>query len=215
MSHLLPPSDDALEALEPIFAAAAASMGFVPNSMRTMAHMPQLPVALLLLASTSYGGDLKGLIQGLGERIPAGEPSPDNLPASTVQLIAYASSVRAGCRYCQAHTSHTGHKAGAEAAQFADILRYESSPLFSAAERALVDMAFAAAATPNEVTASHFEALRGHFSERQIVQIVAVISTFGFLNRWNDTMATQLEDVPRQFANDHLGPLDWQSGKHG
>ena len=30
----------------------------------------------------------------------------------------------------------------------------------------------------------------------QIVEIVAVIATFGFLNRWNDTVATQLEDEP-------------------
>ena len=46
----------------------------------------------------------------------------------------------------------------------------------------------------------HFDALRHHFSERQIVQIVALISVFGFLNRWNDTMATALEGHPTDFA---------------
>ena len=46
----------------------------------------------------------------------------------------------------------------------------------------------------------HFAALREHYSEREIVQIVAVISLFGFLNRWNDTMATQLEASPVEFA---------------
>ena len=37
--------------------------------------------------------------------------------------------------------------------------------------------------------------------ERQIVQIVGVISLFGFLNRWNDTVATQLESAPSEFAH--------------
>ena len=47
------------------------------------------------------------------------------------------------------------------------------------------------------------------------MQIVAVISLFGFLNRWNDTMATELEASPVEFATDALGSIEWQLGKHG
>ena len=54
-----------------------------------------------------------------------------------------------------------------------------------------------------------------HFSERQIVQIVAVISMFGFLNRWNDTMATRLETAPREFAAVALGASGRTAAKHG
>ena len=45
--------------------------------------------------------------------------------------------------------------------------------------------------------------------KRQIVDIVSVISLFGFLNRWNDTLGTALEDVPENFVNDKLKPLGW------
>ena len=42
--------------------------------------------------------------------------------------------------------------------------------------------------------------LSKHFSERQVIEVVAVISLFGFLNRWNDTMATTLDKSPKSFA---------------
>jgi hypothetical protein len=61
----------------------------------------------------------------------------------------------------------------------------------------------------------HFDALGEHFTPRQITQIVAVISAFGFLNRWNDTVATTLEELPTTFAERELSPAGWQLGKHG
>ncbi len=214
MAHLSPLPEALLEAYEPFFAATAASMGFVPNSMKTMAHLPQLPVALMLLASTSFGGDLKAIVAQLGAQIPDNTDAESALPPDLIQLVAFACSTRAGCQYCQAHTAHSGHRAGGQERQFADILNYETSAAFSPAQRAAVALAFAAAAVPNEAEAAHFEALREHYSERQIAQLVAVIATFGFLNRWNDTMATALESQPANFAEATLGTLGWQIGKH-
>jgi hypothetical protein len=34
------------------------------------------------------------------------------------------------------------------------------------------------------------------------------------LNRWNDTMATELEELPTAFAQRELAPAGWQLGKH-
>jgi hypothetical protein len=42
-----------------------------------------------------------------------------------------------------------------------------------------------------------------------------VISLFGYLNLWNDTVATTLEDGPRTFAEDALAANGWSAGKHG
>jgi hypothetical protein len=36
----------------------------------------------------------------------------------------------------------------------------------------------------------------------------------GFLNRWNDTLATPLETGPRNFAECHLAATGWEIGKH-
>lgn len=68
---------------------------------------------------------------------------------------------------------------------------------------------------PNLVTPEHFAALHPHFREEQIVELVAVSALFGWLNRWNDTMATTLEAEPLTWARTHLGAHAWESGKHG
>ena len=39
-------------------------------------------------------------------------------------------------------------------------------------------------------------------------------SVFGFLNRWNDTLATPLEAHPSDVARRHLAPHGWTPGKH-
>ena len=59
-----------------------------------------------------------------------------------------------------------------------------------------------------------FLELRKHFSDEQVVEIVGVIAVFGFLNRWNDTFATPLEDEPLEFGKKHLAPHGWEAGKH-
>jgi hypothetical protein len=38
---------------------------------------------------------------------------------------------------------------------------------------------------------------------------------FGFLSRWNDTMATPLEAVPLAVAVKAAGDKGWSAGKHG
>ena len=43
---------------------------------------------------------------------------------------------------------------------------------------------------------------------------VGVISLFGFLNRWNDTMATPLEDEPIAVGERYLKRGGWTAGKH-
>ena len=48
-----------------------------------------------------------------------------------------------------------------------------------------------------------------------IVSIVGVVALFGWLNRWNDTMATTLEQAPHDFAVQRLGGSGWEVGIHG
>lgn len=215
MAHIAPADRSAEPDLAGVFAAVENSMGFLPNSMLTMAHMPQLPMAFMMLTSVVFGADLKTLMAAFADSVPHQGEAEANLPPSLVQLIAFAGSVASGCRYCQAHTSHSAHRLGESEDKLAHVLEYETHPEFSAAERAVVALALAAGRVPNEAEASHFDALKAHFSDRQIVQIVAVIAMFGFLNRWNDTMATELETSPVTFAERALAVLDWSRGKHG
>jgi len=71
----------------------------------------------------------------------------------------------------------------------------------------------AAGSVPNQVTQEHHVALNKYYTEEQVVEIVATVAIFGFLNRWNDSMATQLEEKPLAFARQHLSE-NWEPGKH-
>ncbi len=67
---------------------------------------------------------------------------------------------------------------------------------------------------PNAVEAKYMNGSSKHVSERQVIEVVAVIPLLGFLNRWNDTMATTLENSPESFAADQLASQGWDAGKH-
>ncbi len=110
------------------------------------------------------------------------------------QMIAYIASLASGCRYCQAHTAQGNARVGIDTAK--------------------TRLALLAGQTPNAVEDEDFKAAREYFDDDQLVEIVAVIAFFGFANRWNDTLATPLEDLPLAFARDELATAGWEVGKH-
>lgn len=59
-----------------------------------------------------------------------------------------------------------------------------------------------------------FARMKQHWSEGEIIEITAVIALFGFMNRWNDTMATPLEEEPFEVGEKHLAKSGWSAGKH-
>jgi hypothetical protein len=56
--------------------------------------------------------------------------------------------------------------------------------------------------------------LRAHWDEGEIVEILGVVALFGFLNRWNDSMGTTLEDGAAEIGTRQLGQKGWSRGKH-
>ncbi len=170
------------------------SMEYTPNSMLTMGYWPEFLQSVAGLAGVVLGG---------GE-----------VDRGLKQLVAFVVSNAAGCRYCQAHTSHAAEQRGVSLEKINAAFEFETSPLFSDAERAALRVALHAGMVPNAVDAGQMAALKVHFNERQVVEIVGVISLFGFFNRWNDTMATTLEDIPKTFAEDGIGGRGWEAGKH-
>ena len=93
MAHVEALSRQALSELEPVFAGAEAAMGFVPNSMLTMAHMPQLTLAFSLLAGVTFGADIRPQLQAFAQLAPEDENAHEALPGEWVQLIAYCVSL--------------------------------------------------------------------------------------------------------------------------
>jgi uncharacterized peroxidase-related enzyme len=194
MPNIEPLRRDQLPEFEEVFEAAEATMGFVPNSLFTMGRRPEILRGFMALAGATLG--------------------PGTVDRALKQMVAHIASNSAGCRYCQAHTASTAVRLGAGEERIGHVYEFETSPLFSEGERAALRMARDAALVPNATTPEHFDALRPHFSDEQVVELVAVIGLFGFLNRWNDTMATALEDEPLDFAARHLSGRGWAPGKH-
>ena len=181
--------------LEELWHLYDESMSFVPNSLFTMARRPEILGAF---------SDLITQIWRTG-----------TVPVGLKPLIAIVASTAAGCRYCQAHETVDAKMRGVDEAKIAQIWDFESSELYTDAERAALRFARDASVVPNEVTPGHFQELRRHWDEGEIVEILAVIGLFGFLNRWNDSMATDLEEIPGAFAGRTIGPQGWEPGKHG
>lgn len=113
-----------------------------------------------------------------------------------------------------AHTAGGSLRFGVDEKKLAAIWEYRASPLYSEAERVALDFAIAAASQPNAVTAELFEKMKQHWTEGQIVEIAATVALFGFLNRWNDTMATPLEQEPIEVGEKFLAPHGWSVGRH-
>ena len=180
--------------LEELFRLYDESMTFVPNSLFTMARRPEILRAF---------SDLITQIWRTG-----------TVPVGLKPLIAVVASTAAGCRYCQAHETVDAKLRGVDDAKIAEIWNFERSPLYDDSERAALRFARDASIVPNAVTPQHFDDLREHWDEGEIVEMLAVIGLFGFLNRWNDSMATDLEDIPEAFAGSTIGAHGWEPGKH-
>jgi uncharacterized peroxidase-related enzyme len=195
MSRLAPLPPEAMTDLAEHAKIWQRTLGFVPNSMRIMARRPDFVRAFAALnaAIMAPGGAVE---QGLK------------------RLIGYVASHAAGCLYCQAHAVLAADRFGESDARKDAVWDYANSPLFTPAEKVALEFAQCAAQVPNAVDDSLFERLRVHWDEGQIVEILAVIAMFGFLNRWNDTMATPLEEPPAQAGARHLGVHGWALGKH-
>ena len=57
--------------------------------------------------------------------------------------------------------------------------------------------------------------LKKDWDDYDIVEIMGVIALFGFLNRWNDSMGSALEDLPIEKGKEHLTEnTNWTPGKH-
>ncbi len=187
--------DSVAEDIQERFIHYKNTRGFTPNSIQTMARRPNIVRAFMQLnQAVLYEGTVSEELKML------------------VSLIA---SQAAGCRYCQAHMANLSKIYAASEEKISRVWEFETAECFSDAERAALRLAYKGALSPAQATPEDFAAAYEHFEESEVVEIVASIALFGFLNRWNDTMATELEELPAEVAKDTIGDsFGWEAGKH-
>ncbi|WP_440991699.1 carboxymuconolactone decarboxylase family protein [Haloarchaeobius baliensis] len=195
MPHLEPLPMDENPELEEDFALFEEILGFVPNSLLTMQRKP--PV-----------------VRGFHDLTEAVMNECDEVDPGFKRMAAHFSSRAAGCQYCEAHSLIAAEIHGVSQEKIDDLWEYRTSELYTEKERVGLDFALAAGKVPNEVDEEIMTAMKEHWSDDEIVELLAAISLYGFLNRWNDTMATALEDVPREMGERVLADHHWDGGKH-
>ena len=171
------------------------TLGFPPNSVLTMQRRPEIAKAFINLN--------KAVMANAGR-----------VTSEQKRLIGLIASQTAGCRYCQAHTALAAERYGASAQRLAEVWNYERSALYTPAEKAALAFAQAAASVPNAVDAEVAADLRKHWTDEEIVEILGVVALFGYLNRWNDSMATRIEPGAVEAGERRLADRGWTPGKH-
>ncbi|CAM1361020.1 carboxymuconolactone decarboxylase family protein [Tenacibaculum xiamenense] len=171
------------------------TLGFCPNSVLTMQHRPAISQAFINLN--------KAVMENKGR-----------VTSALKRMIAWVSSNATGCRYCQAHAIRAAERYGAEQEQLDNIWEYKTHPAFSDAERAALDFSLAASQVPNMVDENINTELHKYWTEGEIVEMLGVISLFGYLNRWNDSMGTSIEDDAVESGKKYLEKNGWNKGKH-
>ena len=194
MAHIAPLRREQAPEFEEYFRLLDERAGYIPNSFLTMARLPGLLRGYLAFSSA------------LAEQ--------NRVDVGLKVLMSHLASSANGCRFCEAHTSHTAHKTGVEAARIAQVWEFETSDLFGESDRSALRLALAMGQSPNSVRPEHFAELRKHFDEEQIVEMVAAVCLFGFWNRWNDTLATDLERPVAELAETLIGGRGWTAGRH-
>ena len=195
MAHLEPLPADTHDELAEHFELFERILGFVPNSLLTMQRRPMI-------------------VQGFAALTRAVMDPDGEVDLGFKRLVAHFASRAAGCQYCEAHSLVAANIHGVSQDKLEAIWDYQTSPLYSDAERAALDFALAAGSVPNGVDEAIMTNMKTHWSDDQIVEILAVVSLYGFLNRWNDSLATELEETPRQMGERVLARGGWTGGKH-
>jgi len=171
------------------------TLGFCPNSVLTMQRRPAIAEAFITL----------------NKAVMANE---GRVTAEQKRLIGYITSANTGCRYCEAHTILAAERYGATQQRLEQIWSFRDSDLYTGAEKAAFEFALAASSVPNAVDTEITAQMHKYWDQGEIVEILGVISLFGYLNRWNDSMATSMESNAVDAGQRLLSDSSWNVAKH-
>ncbi len=181
--------------LEDHFKVWEERMGYLPDPLMAMARKPKIVRAMAQLSEAVH--------------------NDCTLPPDVRGLVGQIASKVHGCMYCLAHTAANSERYGVSLEKIDAVWEFETSPLFTEAERAALRFAVAAATVPDVVTDQIVTDLKSHYDDTEIIEIMGILCYYGWWNRWNPAMATRLEALPREFASRNLDPSQWNIGKHG
>lgn len=191
MPRIDPLPRSAAPEFEKVFQDMEDALGYVPNSFFTMARHP-------------------GILNSAGALMD-GFWYPDTVDEPMRRLVTYAYSHYAGSYYSSAHCACGAEELGLSHDKIMHIFDFETSEVYSEGERAVLRLCRNAARIPSEVTDANVEVVKEHYGVSVTTFIIGLIACMAFLNKWNELCGTTLEDIPRDYAEKHLGPVGWKA----
>ena len=159
-----------------VYDALLKTRGVVPNMFKTLAHTPALALAT--------AGYLKALL------------SDGALPGFYKELIAMRLSVLLSSEYAvKAHALSARQKGATEAQIAAACADFEAGP-FTPAEKLGFRAAEHLHRSAADVTDDFFAELKRHFTDPQIIELVATAAAFELFPRFVDALRIPLTPTP-------------------
>ncbi len=184
MARLSPADDKGNPELAAVYAEIKATRGFVSNALRTLGHSP--------------GGLLH--FARVGEYVKYKTDLPEKLRELTILTSAR------GVPYAWAHHGPLAVQAGIDERAVAEIGAGRVPTSLPANEQAIV--AFVMALGDLKVTDAIMDAMKRHFSPRQIVDVAMSATYYGALGRMVVALGVDLDD-PATLQTER----DWQKGR--
>jgi 4-carboxymuconolactone decarboxylase len=115
----------------------------------------------------------------------------------TKELIILKATHRNQCQYCVVQHETLSKRLGFSDQKIADIGddRYTTSPQFTEAEKALLDLTVQIGVDANRLSKDLWDRLHQHFTEPQIVEAVFTITIYIAVSKFGDALGVALEPV--------------------
>jgi uncharacterized peroxidase-related enzyme len=162
---------DVSDAVGEIYDRFARQRGNVPNMFRTVAHRPEI---------------LQTMIAHMEAVLNTG-----TLPTALKELVIVRTSQMNACEYCLASHSLLAKKLGYSEEQIAALPRFEKSPAFSPREKVALRLAERLTHNERPLDDGELADLKAHFSEGEIVELMAASGLFNYFNRFNNLLAME------------------------
>ncbi len=142
--------------------------GNVPNMFRTVAHRPEI---------------FQTMIAHFEAILNTG-----TLTTKLKELVIIRTSQLNHCDYCLASHRRIGIKLGWSQDQLDHLAEYAERTDFSAAEKTALQLAERMTRNAGALSDEEMAQLREHYSEGEIIELMAAIGLFNYFNRFNNLL---------------------------
>jgi alkylhydroperoxidase family enzyme len=126
-----------------------------------------------------------GVLLAMGALETAAERGWRRLEPSLRWLAIQAVAMEIGCSWCTDYGYYEGMQQGGDPTKVREVLHWRTSDVYDERERAVLEYAEAATATPVSIADELMERLHRHFTEPEIVELAAWVAMENFRSRFN------------------------------